>query len=245
MADDALLSGDGGVDELGIATLSIDYLASTFAEALTIGQESFEGLHPKPGGRSWKRTGAGKWRTTVVYEGLVGEVGLETFRLQTSRSEEPVESHHYLQELKDKYGGYLDTEGKLKFPDTLPDGPGTIDPVLGLVGPGRNGQASEPNPMFGYDSFFAKGLIVEHRFTTTDDPQPYIDADDTIVTEVPCPWIETPGDRDWLRQLEAVNEIVIVGGDRGNGIVFELEVRYLLSRPGGWPPTKFLLEDLQ
>lgn len=242
---DPLLSGDGGLDELGIATLSIDYQVDTFAEALTVGDESFEGLHPKPGGRTWKRTPQGKWRVSVVYEGLVGEVGMETFRVLKVNSEEPIEVHHYLQELKDKYGGYLDTEGKLKFPEYLPDGPGTIDPTLGLIGPGQNGEASEKNPMFGYDSFFSKGLIIEWEFTTSDDPQPYIDADDTIVEEVPCPWVATPPDRNWLRQLENVEEIVVIGGDRGNGVVFKMTVRFILSRPGGHPPTKFLFEELQ
>lgn len=240
-----ILSGDGGLDELGIATLSIDYKAGSFTEALTIGEIDFEGLHQKPGGRTWKRDSQGAWIVSVTYEGLVGEAGLETFELMTTRAEEPVETHHYLQELKDQYGGYLDSEGKLKFPEFLPDGPGTIDPVLGLVGPGRNGQASDPNPMFGFDAFFSKGLVVEHRFTTTDDPQPYVDADDTIVEEVPCPWIATPPGKNWLRQLESVRELVRIGGDRANGLVFEITVRYLLSRPGGWPPTKFLLEDLQ
>lgn len=242
---EALLSGDGGVDELGIATLSIEYKAASFTEALTIGDETFEGLHPKAGGRSWKRTPSGAWNTTVVYEGLVADVGMETFKLLPFRTEEPVETHPYLQELKDVFGGYLDSEGKLKFPEYLPDGPGSIDPVLGLVGPGGNGQASEKNKMFGWDSYFSKGLIIEHRFTTTDDPQPYIDADDTIVEETPCPWAKTPPERNWLRQLEDVNEVVVIGGDRSNGVVFEMNVRYLLSRPGGWPPTKYLLEDLQ
>lgn len=239
-----LLSGDGGVDELGIATLPIDYMATSFQEALTIGEEEFEGLHPKPGGRSWKRTPQGKWRTTVIYEGLVGEVGLQTFEILKTQSEEPIETHPYIQELKDKYGGYLDSEGKLKFPEYLPDGPGTIDPVLGLVGPGRNGQASEKNPMFGYDSYFKKGLILEHRFTTSDDIQPYIDEDDRIVDAVPEEYIKTPPERNWLRQLENVRELVQVGGDRANGVIHELTVRYILSQPGGHPPTKFLIEDL-
>jgi len=245
MSDEAILSGDGDLDELGIARISIDYIADDFTKALTIGETEFEGLHQAQGGRSWKRRPDGKWIVSVPYEGLVSDVGLQTFEVLPMRSEEPLESHHLITELKEKFGGYLDEEGKIKFPEFLPDGPGTIDPTLGLVGPGRNGQASEKNQMFGYDSFFSKTLIVQHRFTSAEFPQELFDSDDTIIDEVPADYIQTPEGRNWLINLENIRELIKIGGPTSTDIIFETSVRYLLSRPGGWPPTKFLVEDLQ
>lgn len=245
MADEPFLNGQGGLDELGIASVAVDYRTKDFPKVWTIGEGEFNGLHERQGGRTWVQDSGGNWRVTVIYEGLVKETGLETFEVLPTRSEEPIESHPYLQELKDKYGGYLDSEGKLKFPEFLPDGPGTIDPTLGLVGPGRNGQAREPNKMFGWDSYFSKSTIVEHRLTRTEFPQEIYDLDGTIREEIPADYIQTPPERNWLINVENIRELVKIGGSSTGEIIFEVTIRYVLSRRGGWPPMHLLIEDLQ
>lgn len=244
MASEPLLSGDGNVSELGIVSMSIEYRADNFGEVLTVGAGSFEGLWEKKGGRSWTRRGDGKWIVTVVYEGLAaGTVGQESFRVMSMRSEEPIETHPFIQEIKDKYGGWLDEEGKVKFSEFIPESAGNNSPEIGLVGPPRPGTAIERNPMYGFDAYFVKSIVLEHRFTTDQAPTEYTENDDIIVDSTPNTWIQVPPDRNWLRQLEDVNEVRTIGGD-DSGVVYEVSVRYLLSRPGGWPPTKYLLEDL-
>lgn len=245
-ASDALLSGKGGIDELGIASHTVDYRVETLEEAYFIGEGEFEGLHEKPGGRSWNRASNGDYIVSVTYEGLVLDTGLEYFEVITSKSEEPLESHPYLQQLKEKFGGYLDEEGKIKFPEFMPAGADLRQAFqqLGLRGPAPTGESTEANPMFGWDSYLVKGSIVEHRFTTTEFPQDLYDRDGDIIEEVPADYIQTPPETNWLIDVGNVREVVRIGGNSTGEIIFEANVHYLRSRKGGWPPMHYLIEDL-
>jgi len=99
--------------------------------------------------------------------------------------------------------------------------------------------------MFGWDSYFSKGTIVEHRFTSSEFPQEKYDLDGTIIEETPCDYIKTPPERDWLINVEGIRELVKIGGPKSGDIIFDVTIRYVLSRKGGWPPMHLLIEDLQ
>ena len=127
MAENIILEGEtGGRDENLICTATVPYLAKSFGEVLTVGGGDFNGLMES--GRSWQAVndGSGSYIVTINYKGYTKEEepepeDTEQWNLGFDFSEEPLESHPNLKEIKAAYGGYYEEPGgPLKFPEFMP-----------------------------------------------------------------------------------------------------------------------------
>lgn len=103
-------------------------------------------------GRTWQalNDGTDGWIVTVSYKGYTEDEepapeDTEQWNLGFDFSEEPIESHPKLKEIKAAFGGYYEEPGgPLKFPEFMPkDSKGKG----GLAGKGK-AKAGEKNPLF-------------------------------------------------------------------------------------------------
>lgn len=152
----------------------------------------------------------GDWILTLTHEGVRDGVEVEeTFELDGSTSEEPIETLPDFQALAKKYKAVMDGDKLEGWSQTV-----TID-----------GKAVK-NPLLGVTAYLATGAVWRRSFGTPDFP-------DGLLKELGCIYTPTgaksppalPEGRTWLkRSLKAVW--------RGN--IWQVTEEGLASGPGGW-----------
>ena len=222
----------GGTDENGLSRITVPWYVQELSQVWTVGNETIQGLPPRS--RSFTQLGDGSYKVNVVHEGYseedqeegnTGEEATTTWNLDFDFSEEPIESHHNLEEIKQTYGGTVQ-EGKVSFPEKLPQ---NSQSRSGLRSNRRG--TTDKNPLFGVETFILLKARASKKFTTTEIPGDISRTMGRIVRTLPdapedlaaIDW----GDRDWMiqpPQIEFKGEVRVITQE------------YLLSPPGGWPP---------
>ncbi len=233
MSTEIKLEGAAGSrDENKITTFTVPYYVESFAEVTTVGKVVHNGLGEST--RSWQAWNAGEdgWVVTVVYKGhLQGDVDAdadypektEQWSMDFDFSEEPLQSHPDIEEIKTDYGGYtLDNE--LRFPEFMPSN--------NKAGGGLSKKmrfAGDPNPLFGTTTYAVMTARVTRSWSARKIPKNAVNDIGKTYKNIP----DAPddieqvefGDRNWLAMPPKISQ---------NGNVWRIENEWLLSPEGGW-----------
>lgn len=232
MAENTILEGaSGGRDENMISSFAVSYHAKSIGEVTTVGHARFHGLVEQ--GRTWQalNDGTDGWIVTVTYKGYAGDEEpapeeTEQWNLGFDFSEEPLESHPNLKEIKAAYGGYYEEPGgPLKFPEFMPK------EAKGKGGLGGKGKAKpgEKNPMFGTSTYAVMTARVTRTWSAKQIPKNAINDIGKVYSSIPdAPDSITDidfGSRTWMAMPPKISQ---------NGDVWRIENEWLLSPPSGW-----------
>jgi len=233
----------GGVNENGLLSVLVPWWVPTLEETLTIGDDNFLGVPQKDrqfGVWDDDLTDSG-FQVGIRYEGVSqGEPNEERMKpswtLEGSESEERIETHPKLAELREKYGGYIDESANLVFPVELPEklkkefGFTPDTPAEDLRNP-LFGQKTYPLFQAVYTLTYIKtrfdGRILENIGKVYKSP-PGINLGGRLNFNQPPPDNMTLEGRDWIMKSPTI---------RGRGNVIEISEMYWLSPPGGWNKT--------
>ena len=96
----------GGTDENGLSRITVPWYVENLSQVWNVGNETIEGLPPTS--RSFVQLGDGSFKVSVTHEGYsdddeeegnTGEESTTTWKVDFDFSEEPIESHHNLDEI--------------------------------------------------------------------------------------------------------------------------------------------------
>lgn len=235
--DGSVLDGAvGGIDDAGIATMSVRFLATTSATLLLVGAGTYLGLHPVS--RKWAalNDGTSGYVVTIEFKGHVDgqepdkgneEVFSEQWGMDFDYSEEPIEAHPRLAELIKKYGGVkIAAPNKgYDFPLALPKG---AKSSKGLGSSAKNGEADK-NPVYGMTTYPLMQAVITRSFSCKKLPPEIVrnaGKSSRRVKGAPAEFDDlTPNDRDWMQMAPKI---------RQEGVVWRVEQSWKLSPPGGW-----------
>lgn len=239
--DGMILEGaTGGIDDKGIATFTIPYLAKTKASILKVGKEKVLGLDPTT--RSWEMLNDGTlgYKVTVVYKGHLDdqepdegkEIFSEKWAIDYDHSEEPLQAHPKYDEILWAYGGM-----DMQEPN---EGP-RFDKLLPKTKKGSFGGANklkpgDKNPMYGVKTYPLRQATVTRSYSTKKIPAQAIRNVDKIVKEIPGAPDDfndlTPDNRNWITGSPKITQ---------EGGVWAVIESWKLSPPGGFPEVLFEL----
>lgn len=187
---------------------------------------------------------SGSFEATATYEGVVVTGGpldyLEgdgEWEVDPEMGEEPLETHPLLGDILAEYSGYIDEDGKVRFPERIQRfqrstaGYSNTSPARkGLFETGgsslRDGDA---NPAFGFETYLLPGAIVRRTRVLPSVPSDLMRRAGEIIKELPIEALRGVdwGDADWLTLQARPSSF-------GNGI--RLVEEWQKSKPGGWLP---------
>jgi hypothetical protein len=239
--------GQGGqLDETGLLWHQLVFLESDETQLATCGYRSWNGMPEKRGGRTWQKTAGelGEYIVKIRYEGIPAGVDeLEKWSWLPVKTEEPIAAHPLVELLIARYGGEAQADGTVKFPRFLPEdftggGPDGLKAAgnLNVAGEGK-----VKNPMFGWETYIKKGLIVRRQFRSRNFPQRLVELDGTVVDSTGNPDFPAYDDRDFLVWVGPIT----TEGNPGEDQYFAVTVDYVISNRGGWPPMHWLVDRLQ
>lgn len=221
----------GGTDENGLSRISCPWYVKNLEDVWTVGNEPIQGLAPTS--RTFSQLGDGSYKVVVTHEGYsdedqqdgnTGEEATTTWNVDFDFSEEPIEAHHNLEEIKKTYGGVV-VEGKVEFPEKLPSNNNSRS---GL-GASRRAR-TDKNPLFGVETYILLKARISKKYTTTEIPGDVSRTMGRIIRTLPDAPADLAnidwGDRDWMIQPPQIEF---------KGDVRVITQEYLLSPPGGWP----------
>lgn len=234
MSEAIILEGaSGGRDENLISTFTVPYYVETLSEVTTVGSEDYQGLQES--GRSWTAWNATQgYVVTVTYKGHLKDDDkpkepkeTEQWSLDFDVSEEPLESHPDLKEIKTIYGGFKNADKELEFPETLPSG------AAGKSGlGGKKLKAGDVNPLHGATTYAVMTARVKRSWSAKKIPKTVVNDIGKIYRNIP----DAPssisdvdfGNRTWMALPPKISQ---------NGNVWRIENEWLLSPPAGWNET--------
>lgn len=219
-ADNIVLLGRNGKrDETGLISYEVPVLARSEAEVLQVGPSRPFGLDEVD--RTFKRIdGTDFFEVKVSYEGLPEGVdeGDEEIDFDPSFSEEPIASHPKWLDLKKRYGGEIEDNGKVKWPETI-----ETSTYNGLAAASTK---EVKNPMLGVETYLALKVTFRRTYSVRKLPTDLLDGIGEIVEKLPDGF-PTPEGRNWLKLPPKVSQ-------RGNS--YKISEELLLSPVGGtWP----------
>lgn len=218
------------IDRFGVESGSVLWHADTIDEARSVGVASIGGV-PLVGRSFQPGNDPQAYAVTVSYEGKAPDgqptgVGVEeTVEGEALFIQEPIELHPRLEALLERFGGFRDTDGRVKFADTVPSkGSG------GGSGLSRGAKSSATNPMAGRTTFAVAGCEVLHSYVRETLPSDIFADLNQILDNLPSSLPSnarpvTPRGRNWMKM--APRWVA-----RGN--VVQIFDRYRLSPPGGF-----------
>ena len=206
-------------DERGLVSISVPWNCKTLAETMSVGGGAPFGL-PETG-RQVSQLEDSSYQVTITYEGTENESEDESYEFDSSFREEPIESHPKINQIKKYFGGVLGDDGRITFPDKLPNASGE---GAGLGG--GESTNSEKNPMFGQSTYLVLNAVFRRSYLKRRISKDLLDGVGTTRERLPG-GLPTPNDRNWLVMPPKVAR-------RGN--VFEITEEWMLSKPGEpWP----------
>lgn len=221
---------EASIDRFGIEQGTMIWHADTLEEARSVGVSSIGGV-PLVGRRFGPGEDPRTYAVTLSYEGKAPDgqpqgVGIEeTVEGEALFIQEPIELHPSLETLMERFGGYRDTDGRVKFSDTLPSrGTGSGS------GLSRGAKTTATNPLAGRTTFAVAGLEVLHSYVRDSLPSDLFADLNRILENLPSSLPSnarpvTPRGRNWMKM--APRWVA-----RGN--VVQIFDRYRLSPPGGF-----------
>jgi hypothetical protein len=153
----------------------------------------------------------------ISYEGHPDgdKASAESFEVEGSTADEPIENHHDLQVLKKVYGPTKTQNGRILFPEMIKD-KGT-------------GQTAH-NPMYGVESWVIPSIIWNRNWVSQTLPGDIVSDIGTITSSPPGNPPQLSGDRNWLC-------LRVRATFRGN--VWQLQQSWELSKPHGFVPEMY------
>lgn len=216
----------GGVDNIGVGTVTIPYVARTLEECFTVAiGRSVYGLPEKS--RSFQHFEGGIFTVNVVYEGqnpatssAVKRAEDVQYSLRSAYEESPIEMHPRIDELVEKYGGRWDN-GRVIFPPLY-------KPYSNLAGVGLTravgaDQVVDKNPMCGVEKFKELGVVWQRTYAAKEIPADVLSRVGRFIGIPPGTPPELRGQTKWLVLPPSVTQ-------RGN--VVEVTEEYQLLKPG-------------
>ena len=216
----------GSRDERGLISITIPWIVASLNEVLTVGEANVLGLPETR--REFSDHEAGKFLVNITYEGSQSDEGnTESFEWDTSLAEEPIESHPLIETLKSNYGGTVNSEGRITFPEKI-SGKSTGSSA-GLGGGVKS--RSDKNPLFGLSTYLVTKAVFRHTYLRRTFPESILDRIGTVQHHLPGGF-PTPQGRNWLVMAPKIAR-------RGN--LYEISEELMLSAPGGWPEAVYQL----
>lgn len=216
-----MLGLTAGRDERGLISLALPWNCATLEETMTVGSGAPFGLPEVR--RAVSQLEDGSFQVTITFEGTEGgaDGSDETFEFDSMFREEPIESHPNIDQLKSTYGGTVNSDGRIVFPEKLPGGKSSGS---GLSG--SKSSAGDKNPLFGVTTYLVLNAVFRHTYLRSTIPDDLLDKVGTTRERLP-EGFPTPAGRNWLIMPPKVSK-------RGN--VYEISEEWLLSKPGQtWP----------
>lgn len=214
-----------GKDQRGLVSVTIPIAPIALNEFLTYKLALPFGVAET--GRTIEDRGNGTYKLLITCQGMEGDAGeSETYELDQSIAEEPIESFPEIAQLRKDYGGQLTADGRVIFPETL-----TVQRNRNVSGLGGGNSKAAKNPMFGVTTWFSFKAIFRHTYLRKNIPASIMSKIGTIEKRLPKGF-PTPSGRDWL----VMSPRVIL---RGN--TYEIAEEKMLSAPGGWNPGIYKL----
>ena len=112
----------GGISETGVATIEVPMFVQTLAEALSVLPNLGIGIPYRS--RAFSQEDDGGFKVTLHFEGMTNDTKDEdqvTFELDTSMSDDPIQTHPFFDTLKTRYAWDAVKE---QFAETLPEASG-------------------------------------------------------------------------------------------------------------------------
>lgn len=187
----------------------------------------------------------------VHYEGLSADYGegveAAKWSFRPHWEKEPIEKHPKISYLIDNYGGTEDPETKRitftrKLSRSSTKTVGTDNSSKGLYQQETTTKEVD-NPAYGLNEsgwLSMQGIAVA-RFT--DSSASHLEGVGEIVDALPgnAPDFGIDEDRNWIKAPPIVDEIPQPAGEPR---LFEIELQYMLSPKGGWPPAVYNFIDV-
>jgi len=221
-----IISGvTGGLDRRGVATIEVPVSVNTILEALrtpaaTIAEQLSIGLPYRD--RKIAQQQSGLYIATFNFEGSDGDIPdgaePETFELDGSTSEDPIESHHDFEALVKKYPARFDDDGQfIGFDRRFP-----TSQTQAETNQGKNNGTK--NPLFGAKGYLVGGAVWRRTSVYPALPPDLLRGLGKISQpRGPAPQLDRR--RNWLK-------ITARAAFRGN--CWQIIEEWLSSADGGW-----------
>lgn len=168
---------------------------------------------------------------TYSYEGVTEEHTFGddqvTYELDTTMSEEPIETHPSFGELKEKYGW---SSARREFAEFPPEGAASGGSALpGTGGQGQSRATGKRSELYGVDSYLVVGAVFRRTYARRTVPTGIFQGIGTVMTVVPglveVNFRAAARGRTWLKMIPRVRK-------RGNAV--EISEAAMMSGPKGW-----------
>lgn len=191
------------VSDTGLVAIRLKYLTDSEDEALTGIPYAYRGLIRRGhSGGTWEPDD-NKWIVDVTYQGLVAgdpSEELDQFEISGEFREEPIEAFPERAALQSNYGAYIDNEGRIKFPETMPV------KASASFGGATTSQSSQQNPLFGLTTYPVYYERASHTYVRSNVPGIVHRRKGTIITNLPSGF-EYGGDaKAWFVDAPAIRK---------------------------------------
>lgn len=231
MSEEIRLEGQQGQrDEQKISSVTVRYFVKGYENITQAGGREYRGLIEAS--RTWEAWDAGaedEFIVTVIYKGYSGdepepqERETEQWSVDFDFTEERLQTHPKIEEIKKKYGGRI-VDGELEFDEKMP----TDAAKSGGLG-GKKLKAGDWNPMFGAKSYLVMYARVTRTWSSKKIPQNAINDIGRVYNQIPgAPQGIASlnfGSRNWMAMPPKISQ---------NGDVWRIENEWMLSPPAGW-----------
>ncbi len=227
------LSGERN-EQTGEVTITVTHWVATFPECLTFGDPTFSGfaLDERRFDNYDAENDEAGYRLELVYRGAgditdnEGGEPAEQWTFDTSFKEEPIETHPRFKILKTLYGGTVGEDGKVTWPENLPE---NLASELN-VGLSKQEKARDrKNPLFGLRSYLVFGAIARRTYVS--------DVIGTGFAGIGSVFEELPGQAPEIQFDDGRNWLKMAPKPQSAGDQWRIVEEYILSPEGGWPPT--------
>jgi hypothetical protein len=209
---------EGGVDERGLATVTVTYFAPDEETKWKVADDSWDNL--KRISRKFKRRSGGGYDVIAIFQGKdpnAREDDLFTFECDSTLSEKPIEVHPKFEVLKNTYGWQALSDGTVGFPEKAPQA------AKADVGEDRG----SISPVYGLTTWLDIGIVWRKSWVVGGDIPEEEARRLGRIAEPDGKIPQVDSDRNWLKTAVRI---------RGRGNSWEITVEWTLSGRGGWIP---------
>jgi hypothetical protein len=215
-----LLGISGGVDKVGICSITVPFHVATLGEAISY-TPSIDGVTLPVVSRSFRQSEEGGYEVTLTCEGAdEPKEDQKTFEIDASMAEEAIKTHPNFEALKKTFGW---DESLGSFSEYLPGDTSSG----GLASGSQSGSTRKKSKMYGVESWLVAGAMYRVSYASKTVPSSIFQGIGTVQTPPQIGKFNLPnlGKRNWLKLAPKVRM-------RGNSI--EITLEYMLSGPLGW-----------
>lgn len=183
----------GGVDDIGVATVTVPYYAQTLEECFSVALSRIVVGLPEHS-RTFQHSEGGLYVVNVLYQGQekpTAEPKLVRYGLRGSFEEEAIEANPLINELVKKYNGQW-KDARVIFPATYTEAAN----ASGGLSKGDNKE--KKNPMAGVEKYKKLGVIWQRTYATSSIPGNVLSRVGRVIDSPPGTPPELRGRTKWL-----------------------------------------------